>query len=348
MNNLLRNGDFEADWSEERSHQTLRIPVGGQPETIEVGNIFTPPGWLVWFKHQEGEWAQPEARDARDTSPARMHGGEKGYLIFTFSRRQDAGLLQQANVTPGTRVRFSIWAHAWSNHKDPAKPDRFPHPDDPTWSEGAGFDPFFGLEGTLSGNPNESDLSNFTFWVGIDPAGGRNPFAESVVWGQGAHIYNAFAQVPAVETRAEAGTITLFTRALTQFPFKHNDAYWDDAELITVGETPPPPPPPPADRGKPRIQYERLYVLLPPGANKEWARAVVESTWDDHRYTVGGSADDAGIGDLDSRIVLAVNPEQWGGPDVLRGFFAEHYPGVRYRTVKAATPAELAELLKNQ
>lgn len=346
MSNLLQNGGFEADWSEANSHQSLRIVEGSQPEKVEVGNIFTPPGWLVWFRHEEGQWAQPEVRDARNVEPNRMRTGDKGLVIFTFFRRQDAGLIQQVNVPRRSKVRFTIWAHAWSNHKDDERPEDFPHPDNPRWSEGAGFNPFFGLEGSLSGGGDEAGLSNFTFWVGIDPMGGLDPFANSVIWGSGAHIYNSFSQVPAVEATAVNDTITLFTRARTEFPFKHNDAYWDDARLTLV-DTQPTPTPLPAERGKPRIQYERLYVLLPPGANRNWSRAVIDATWDSHRYTVGGSADDAGIGDLDSRIVLAVNPELWGGPDVLRNFFAEHYPGVRYRMVTAETPEDLVKKLKD-
>jgi hypothetical protein len=347
MSDLLRNGGFEADWAEEQSHRCVRIVDGNEPEQIEVGNIFTPPGWLVWFRHEEGKFAQPEVRDAREKEPNRMRTGDKALLIFTFFRRQDAGLFQQVSVSPGTKVRFTVWAHAWSNHKDPNRPDEFPHPDDPRWSEGAGFAPFFGLEGTLSDKPNEAGLDNFTFWVGIDPTGGTDPFASTVVWGSGANIYNTYAQVPAVETTAAAETVTVFTRAKTKYPFKHNDAYWDDARL-TVVESQPLPPPLPVDRGMPRIQYERFYVLLPPGANKKWARAIIDATWESQRYTVGGSADDAGIGDLDSRIVLAVNPEHWGGPDVLRDFFAEHYPGVRYRPIVAATPEELLTMLSEE
>lgn len=97
-------------------------------------------------------------------------------------------------------------------------------------------------------------------------------------------------------------------------------------------------------RGKPRVQYERIYVLLPPDADKAWALAVVRATWDARRFTVGGSADDAGIGDLDSRTVIAVNPSRW--EDDLQAFFQTHYPGVRYIPVEAATPEELSTRLR--
>jgi hypothetical protein len=96
-------------------------------------------------------------------------------------------------------------------------------------------------------------------------------------------------------------------------------------------------------RGVPRAQYERTYVLLPPDTSSEWAAAVVDATWDEHRYTVGSSADDAGIGDLDNRRVVAINPRDW--PSDLRAFFEEHYPGVDYSEVQAGTAAELVQLL---
>jgi len=89
-------------------------------------------------------------------------------------------------------------------------------------------------------------------------------------------------------------------------------------------------------RGAPREQYQRTYVLLPPGSDVTWARAAVGATWDAHRFTVGGSADDAAIGDLDFRRVIAINPGRWG--DDLEAFFETHYPGVIYVPVEASTP----------
>ncbi len=101
---------------------------------------------------------------------------------------------------------------------------------------------------------------------------------------------------------------------------------------------------PPGATGLPRVPYSRTYVLLPPQADRTWARAVVAATWNSRRFTVGGSADDAGIGDLDFRRVIAVNPERWGGD--LRAFFERYYPGVIYFPVQAQTPEELEEKLQ--
>lgn len=347
----LRNGNFEADWSEEQSHRCKVFPVDGHPFERDIGNIFTPPGWIVWFRHEEGSWAQPECRDARAKNPDRMHSGTKGFLVFTFGRKQDAGLMQQVSVEPGSELKFSAWAHAWSNHKDNAKPDRFPNPDDPLWSEGAGKGPYFALEGST----DDDAVRNFTFWVGLDPTGGTDPFADSVVWGQGAHIYNVYHEVPAVEAVAEADTVTVFMRSRAIWPFKHNDAYWDDAELV-VGEGKEAAKDSEDDEhrekpkwqlfGQPREQYERVYVLLPRDASKEWAQAAVEAFWD-QGYTIGRSADDAGLGDLEKRTVIAINPDEWGaGEDGtgLEGFFEKHYPGVVYKVLTAAKPKDLSKL----
>jgi hypothetical protein len=119
--------------------------------------------------------------------------------------------------------------------------------------------------------------------------------------------------------------------------------------VLSVKDEPNALPPEPADeqpcRGLPREQYARIYVLLPPDADSSWARAVIDATWDDRRFTVGGSADDAGIGDLDSRTVIAVNPSHW--PSDLEAFFRTYYPGVRYIPVEAETPGHLFTWLRN-
>ncbi len=101
----------------------------------------------------------------------------------------------------------------------------------------------------------------------------------------------------------------------------------------------PPQTPPSGFRGEPRVQYARTYVLLPPDADAAWTRAAIRATWDEERYTVGSSADDAGIGNLDARRVIAVNPHLWPGD--LHSFFKAYYPGIEYVPIEAATPTEL-------
>ena len=107
---------------------------------------------------------------------------------------------------------------------------------------------------------------------------------------------------------------------------------------------PEPPPlvsPPSGPRGHPRQQYTRVYVLLPPSLrDPKWVEAVSNATWRGRRLTIGGSADDAGIGNLHARAVVAVNPETWGDPP-LAGWFRTHYPEVSYSAVRAFTSEAL-------
>ncbi|HJN41358.1 MAG: S8 family serine peptidase [Anaerolineales bacterium] len=101
---------------------------------------------------------------------------------------------------------------------------------------------------------------------------------------------------------------------------------------------------PAALRGLPRTQYERVYLLLPQHSGPEWLQALLSSEqWTKHRWTVGYSADDAGIGDLQQRVVLAVNPESWGAD--LADWYREHYPGVGYLPISALSPDALAGYL---
>jgi hypothetical protein len=72
--------------------------------------------------------------------------------------------------------------------------------------------------------------------------------------------------------------------------------------------------------------------------------AILSSgAWERYRWTIGGSADDAGIGALDVRTVIAVNPRLWPGD--LAQFFQTYYPGLRYIPIEAATPQDLAAQL---
>lgn len=119
----------------------------------------------------------------------------------------------------------------------------------------------------------------------------------------------------------------------------------------------PSPPAPPASRtrGAPRTQYTRIYLLLPneprtpEGTARlaRWVQVLADSgILAQYRLTLGFSADDAGIGDLDRRHVFAINPDTW--PGSLADFFAAHYPGVDYNPIHVTTPDELRSMLANR
>jgi hypothetical protein len=203
--------------------------------------------WLVWSRVDE-EHSLVEVTDAWDGDhggdPYRVVSPRKAVKMFKTDAPWQAGLMQQVSATPGWRYRFTIMAHAWSNHNEAASiPGHEQCVGDPRCSWGVGTGGYFALEGEappLSGDPWNDAAQNFRFWVGIDPTGGTNPRAGTVIWGRGAHIYNEHHGVPVVETTAVSDTITVFAKADARWGFRNNDAYWDNAELVAAGEGPEP------------------------------------------------------------------------------------------------------------
>ena len=64
------------------------------------------------------------------------------------------------------------------------------------------------------------------------------------------------------------------------------------------------------------------------------------------KSTLGFSADDAGIGDLDNRRIVCVNPQDIGtGLD--QAWYDEHYAGVTFDALQASDPDELEAKLKD-
>ena len=101
---------------------------------------------------------------------------------------------------------------------------------------------------------------------------------------------------------------------------------------------PPPPPPPPVDgRGLPRIQYGRVYNVIPQDATEEQAVRIFRLGWNEAKQTSGGSYDDAGVGDLDSRTAIL-----WDIPldeqATYRDWFAAWYPGVYVQFASGGEP----------
>ncbi|MBK8986898.1 MAG: hypothetical protein IPM39_12620 [Chloroflexi bacterium] len=93
-----------------------------------------------------------------------------------------------------------------------------------------------------------------------------------------------------------------------------------------------------------RLNYQRIYVLLPPTADVHWFMAAARGGFNG-RFTIGFSADDAGVGDLTHKQVIAVNPHHW--PEVLTpSWFQQHYPGVKFTAVVANRPDDLEAWLR--
>jgi hypothetical protein len=88
---------------------------------------------------------------------------------------------------------------------------------------------------------------------------------------------------------------------------------------------PPPPPPTEEGRGKPRVQYARTYHRVSVDATDEQYLTICLQARQT-QGTVGGSVDDAMIGDLDNRKMIEYG-DQYGEAE-LNQFRDDYYPGV--------------------
>ena len=175
------------------------------------GNIFTPQGWVTWWR-KGGGYGQPEVKTIPRVPPftgelERIRSGNYAVLLFTFWRLQDTGLYQVVSgLQSGSTVEFSAYAQGWSCNTD----DRI---------------------GYSCGDPY-----NQQFQVGIEPHGIANPFAASVVWSPEQLSPDAYRRIgPVRATVGSAGRVTILLRSKTKWAFKYGDAYWDDARLVVLG-----------------------------------------------------------------------------------------------------------------
>jgi hypothetical protein len=150
------------------------------------------------------------------------------------------------------------------------------------------------------------------------------------------------------------GSVRVWVECKAKWGFENN-WFMDDFSLEPVSghvpsedDTQPKPKPKPGegeggpetseDRGAPREQYVRTYILLPTDVDPEMAQAAMRVALG-RSITVGFVPDDAGIGDLDRRRVICVNPDRIGTG--MGAWFNQFYPGVEYIAITADNAGEL-------
>ncbi|MFQ3568379.1 MAG: LysM peptidoglycan-binding domain-containing protein [Aggregatilineales bacterium] len=253
---------------------TVLLALAAAPVAAQDGNLLQDPGfegeytgrgrpdlnipaaWGLWFTEtpRTESWMNlpPVAFPHNGPGPnprsgARAFNFNKGFATFT------AAIYQQVAVPAGATVTGSAFAYLR------------------TCNIPEGFD-----------NCGSSPESGAFTRVGIDPNGGTNPLAGSVVWSASAAPHDQWGQMT-VSTTAAGGTVTLFLYTSQTWPSEINNVYWDDASLIASGGTGappaagttndpaapvPPPPPPPAEVGFVRPQPPRpdgsiVHVVQP-------------------------------------------------------------------------------------
>lgn len=164
-----------------------------------------PPNWQAWANGEApiNDYHQfaAEVRSAPSSWVQRC-----SFLTCT------GGGYQQVNgLTPDTTYRFTIYGFIWTCKNEDNTACRN--------SEGRYV--------------NED--SNARVRVGIDPTGGTDANASTVLWGSFATPWLAYQAVSA-DFIATGGSATVFTYWTQAVAMEFNEVFWDDASLVALGE----------------------------------------------------------------------------------------------------------------
>jgi hypothetical protein len=215
--NLLVNPGFEGQYSTYMYPEPGHIDCGltGQVSTI-CNRAQMPEGWHPrWQKDGEPPpidyFVAPEYLPSTpdQVNPDRVFSGEKSLHYFSFWSQHESAVFQQIAVEPGANYCFSVWGHAWSDRLDDdyysATPDR----------------------------PIDDGLLYQR--VGIDPTGGTVYTASTVIWGD-ERKQSDLGGLFKIEAEASSPTMTVFISSRSDFPVKHNEAYWDQAAFTQASQ----------------------------------------------------------------------------------------------------------------
>jgi LysM repeat protein len=243
--NLLVNPGFENPYVKQCCHTGPEFLPNTPIDEVQVA-----AGWLGWWLQPDQDplhpgncenkpdchvaWHRPEWREANcgGVCANRVRSGNNAQKYFTFFSVHDAGMYQRVTgITPGQRLRFSVYMQGWSTHSD------------------------YG---------NSSGQQSMGMRIGIDPFGGTNPFSGSIQWTPVNDIYDAWGFY-SIEAVAQGGAVTVFTRSTPVYGLQHNDIYLDDASLVVVGAGPVSPPNnnAPAPTAAPTQPTGFRYVVVP-------------------------------------------------------------------------------------
>jgi hypothetical protein len=174
-------------------------------------------GWELWYNNNQScpnydpncnplsYNRRPEYKPERGT--ARVRTGAKAHKFFTTYGTHEAGLYQVVEGAPGSWVRFSAWVWAWSSQKD---------------------------------IPNHSFQDGaYASSLGIDPTGGSDWTSDDIIWTEPVVKHDQWVHLT-LDAYTASGKLSVWIRGTQTRPVKHNDSYWDDAELVVLGSPPAP------------------------------------------------------------------------------------------------------------
>jgi LysM repeat protein len=169
----------------------------------DAQNRTAPQGWHLWIGG-----GSPEALPHKDT-PEVLDGIAswrigQGSAIFT------AAAYQQVMVTPGQALRLAAWAWVFTC-QDSATSCSIADP------------PYRRSDAT----------AGVALRVGLDAAGGLDPFASTVRWSALVAPYDQWVELH-VSAAAQTDTVTVFLYMTQTRGMAINEVYWDKASLIVA------------------------------------------------------------------------------------------------------------------
>jgi LysM repeat protein len=183
------------------------VAVGGDP------NLTVAPNWQPWNLPPPPEADSSAINQTPDYQAApenRVRSGNAAQFYQTFFATHDGGVFQRVPVNPGAELTFSAYVYVWSSAT-------FEDPDE-------------------SVQPQDVDVM-----VGIDPLGGQDGSAESIVWSDPARYYDEYRELT-VSATSQSTAVTVYIRSVPQGSVGVNYIYADDASLIQTSQGPTPTP----------------------------------------------------------------------------------------------------------
>jgi hypothetical protein len=203
-------------------------------------------GWTAWYATLPGVGGlnyAPDYTPARrdDPPPAPVAAGLWSQRQSTQAATHTGGLWQRLALEPGSEVVASVLANAWAT--DAQDPGR------------------------------SRPYGTYRLQLGIDPLGGTDAGAASVVWTEPITLTDTWVPL-ALRVGVDGPAATFFTRGAASRPLVRNVVRWDEACLQVVGRlgepsaTPSPSPPPtrPLPLGSPTATPDLAAARLIVGA----------------------------------------------------------------------------------
>ncbi len=216
--------------------QTVTLVNPSFENGFESSGVAT--GWASWVVDGSPTFQQiTSSTDAR-----RVKDGSNAQMMTVNDANYRGGLQQTVfGITAGQKYRFTIWAHAWASSGD-----------DSTKSEG---------------------YTTINLKVGLGQ-GETHAADAGITWSELVHYVDNYQQL-SVEFIAQSGALTIFTYANPAVHLKHNDVYWDLAQLTKITVAPTAIPATPAPTNTPLIlptdftiptanaQGQIIYIVQP-------------------------------------------------------------------------------------